>query len=103
MCACVCICMWVLQPVHCCNHHHIFTTTHSTCANANLTQTHNLSPIFTLRIDYLDNELLALQDQLSGLQVQKEKALADLSAIRKTNKDMERSVAINFKFLLFVG
>lgn len=44
------------------------------------------------RIKYLDQEIVTLQEQLNGLQIQKDKALADLSAIRKTNKDIERFV-----------
>lgn len=47
-------------------------------------------PLYVCRIQQLEGEVSTHQQRVAQLQVEKEKALADLIAIRKLNRSMEK-------------
>ena len=46
------------------------------------------------RLSVLENELSGARERVGQLQVEKEKALADLNNIRKINRTIEKSVSL---------
>lgn len=54
------------------------------------------------RISDLEETVSTLQDRMGQLQVEKDKALTDLIAIRKINSSMEKSVTHHSKLVHFM-